>query len=111
MSKFIDDREDKSHVMSRADRLKWILDYLDKRPCPYYVNTLNADFVDSYTAATNAPYMIRIIGANTCHTLTRDLSVLHKQGKLDRSVGGIGGMGGMGFPTWIWQYRLKEIVR
>lgn len=110
MSIFRDDREDDAKakpIMAKADRLKWLMDYLNARGRLYYVNTLNSDFVDEYTEETNAPHMIRIIGANTCPMLARDLATLHKQGKLDRSPGGIGGMAGMGFPTWIWQYRLK----
>jgi hypothetical protein len=104
----IEDRTDKTHTMSKAKRLEWLMSYFSARPSHWYENTLNADFVQEYIDATNAPHTIRIMGANTCPTLARDLHTLYKQGKLERISAGTGDMHILGFPSWTWAYRLSN---
>lgn len=101
----IDDCTDKTHTMPKAQRLDWLMSYFSARPAHWYENTLNEDFVQQYIDATNSPHRIRLIGASTCPTLSRDLSTLYKQGKLERISAGTGDMHSLGFPSWTWEYR------
>lgn len=66
----------------------------------------DADFVDAYIAATNAPHRPTNYGAYKCPQLGRDLAAMVKGGVLKRARMGIDGMAGMGFPKWVWGYRL-----
>jgi hypothetical protein len=109
-TKFQDDRKDTSWVMPKAKRLEWLMSYFTNpnRPYHHYKNALDQDFVDEYCENTNAPHMVRIIGANTCPTLSRDLHTLHKAGKLERIAGGVGDCRQYGFPSWVWLYRINK---
>lgn len=108
--KLPDDRADKTHVMPKAQRLAWLMAYFSapNRPTYWYENTLNEEFVQKYTDATNVPYAITIIGANRCPTLSRDLATLYKSGDLERVPGGVGDCRSLGFPSWTWMYRLTS---
>lgn len=98
-----------------AARQAWILEYLRHRSRPevlHNVNVLDAYFVDAFIDFSGAPFRCKVIGANGCPALGRDLLALHKAGKLQRWPAGIGGgLSGMGFPRWVWDYKLKELPK
>lgn len=106
-------------------RLRWILRYLRERSYlahqsvgggggykavrrAYYVDTLNAEFVDDYLDYTEAPFKCMILGAHRCDQLAADLRTLWKRGDLKRWACGVQGMSGTGFPKWVWSYYLAK---
>jgi len=96
-------------IKPASERKAWILNYLRKRSlsAPYYVSTLDTNFVEDYVEFSGAKFLPMIIGAAKCKTLAKDLRELYLDGLLKRHACGIGnGDSSMGFPKWIWSYRL-----
>lgn len=85
-----------------AERDKFILNYLADLGRYGAVDVLDTTFVRAYLEATGAPATERFIGAPTCPTLGRDLSRLHREGRLERSRVGVGGE----FASWVYVYNL-----
>lgn len=90
--------------MKPSERYEWIRKYIAGKHGG--VDVLDAEFVNAYIAATNAPHRVTMYGAFKCTQLGRDLSKMHEDYMLKRSRIGIEGMAGMGFPTWVWLYTL-----
>lgn len=99
-------------MKSRAERLQWIIDYITKRDIsrsgPYTVDVLDAYFVDDYADFADAKCTVMPFGAAKCPQLGRDLTALHKEGKLKRNPTGLWNMAGMGFPRWVYTYKLAD---
>lgn len=89
-----------------AARRAWILSFLAEIP-QWSVNVLDKDFVDAYIAATGAAHEPMPYGAPRCPQLGRDLSALHREGRVERNRVGISGAE-WGFPKWVWDYDLPS---
>lgn len=69
------------------------------------INILHAAFVEEYIEATGASWSPTVYGAHKCPMLGRDLSALHRQGRLTRWRMGVGGSES-GFPKWVFEYEI-----
>lgn len=94
----------KSTGMSPRQRMEWIAKYIAGQATG--VEVLDSTFVDAYIEATNARFYEQAWGAHKCPQLGRDLSAMHKAGKLKRFRIGLGGSWQPGFPTWVWSYEI-----
>jgi len=81
-------------------RFKWILEWIAKHGA---TDVLNADFVNGYVNATQAPSFEQAFGANSCRQLGRDLSAMHKAGQLTRGTIGLTERY-TGMPSWVYVY-------
>ncbi|WP_323016431.1 hypothetical protein [Castellaniella sp.] len=94
--------------MKPSERYAWIEEYLHGKLVGESVDVLDKHFFDAYIEATGAKCSIMIYGADKCQQLGRDLSGMHKMGRLTRHATGLEGMAGMGFPRWVYVYRLPR---
>ena len=97
--------------MKPIDRQDWIAKYMKGRRRDERFDICDAEFVDAYIEATEAPFGATNYGANKCPQLGRDLSAMFNDGVLKRERMGIDGMAGMGFPRWVYLYRLAHPVK
>lgn len=87
-----------------AARRQWLLDWADRRGGG--LESTNRALVDAYVLATGAGVRLRVLGADYCPQLARDLLALLRLGELERFAVGIGdGLPSQGLPTWCWVYR------
>ncbi|POA45542.1 hypothetical protein C1893_23080 [Pseudomonas sp. MPR-ANC1] len=81
-------------------RFKWIREWIATHGA---TDVLNADFVNGYVNATQAPYFEQAFGANSCRQLGRDLSAMHMSGQLTRGRIGLTERY-TGMPSWVYVY-------
>lgn len=94
-------RQGRRLVMRPAARRQWLLDRLRASPVP--LDILDADFVDAFIEATQAPFIPANVGAHRCPTLGRDLAVMYRNGDLCRQPVGVP-CGEWGMPRWVYAY-------
>jgi hypothetical protein len=83
---------------------QFIFDWL--RNDPVGVNILDRDFVDKFVEHTGARIQVMLWGANKCPYLSKTLSRMYADGKLNRDSMSLGANWQPGFPKWVYCYTL-----
>jgi hypothetical protein len=81
---------------------KFIFDYLKKEN---YVDITNTPFVDAYINKFKSKHKVMLYGANKCPEIGRILSLMYKQGLVQRTIVSLSL--GYSFPNWVYLYSLK----
>lgn len=83
-------------------------DFILKQAEETGVDMLNLEFVDNFAKHTGAKLTITMYGANKCGYLSKTLSRMYQEGKLNRYPVGLPSMPSSGFPKWIYHYTVNH---